>query len=198
VTHVGLTGGIGSGKSAVARLLAARGAVVIDADAIARQVVEPGTDGLEAVIAEFGDDVRAADGSLDRGGLAAQVFTSTVSLARLEAIVHPLVRARRAELLAQSPQDAVVVEDVPLLVEKGMAGDFDLVVVVTAPVDVRVERLTSRRGLDAEDVRNRIAAQATDEQRAAVADVIIDNSGAPGDLEAQVDELWERVSAERR
>jgi len=195
VTRVGLTGGIGSGKSAVLRLLAERGAVVVDADAIAHDVVERGTDGLRAVVDEFGDEVLAPDGSLDRGALAAIVFTNAVSLARLEAIVHPRVRARRDELIAQAPPGAVVVEDIPLLVEKGMAPDFDVVVVVEAPLDVRVERLVRLRGLEEADVRNRIAHQATDEQRRRVADVVIANGGTPEELAARADELWQRLTA---
>ena len=195
MTHVGLTGGIGSGKSAVLRLLAERGAVVVDADAIAREVVEPGTPGLQAVADEFGDEVLAPDGSLDRGALAALVFSSSVSLARLEAIIHPLVRARRQELLAAAAREGadVVVEDIPLLVEKGMGRDFDLVVVVTAPVQARIDRLVRLRGLSEADVRARIANQATEEQRLEVADVVLDNSGSPEALGLEVDALWERL-----
>ena len=193
MTHVGLTGGIGSGKSAVLRLLAERGAVVIDADAIAREVVEPGTDGLQAVVDEFGDEVLAPDGSLDRAALAALVFSNTVLLSRLEAIIHPRVKRRRLAMLEQAAEDDVVVEDIPLLVEKGMAPEFDVVVVVEAPIDVRVDRLVRLRGLDEDDVRNRIAHQATDEQRRRVADVVIDNSGDPETLEEQVRALWQRL-----
>ena len=191
--HVGLTGGIGSGKSAVARLLAARGAVVIDADAIAREVVEPGTEGLQAVEDEFGDDVIGPDGRLDRAALAAMVFSHQVLLARLEAIIHPRVRARRQELLAGLDPDDVVVEDIPLLVEKGMQDAFDVVVVVTAPVETRVARLVGERGMDEADVRARIAAQAPDEARVEVADVVIDNSGDLAALEDEVAQLWRRL-----
>lgn len=195
MTHVGLTGGIGSGKSSVSRLLAARGAVVIDADAIAHEVVEPGTDGLQDVVDEFGDGVLQPDGRLDRQALAALVFAHEVSLARLESLIHPRVRARREEILGGIGPDRVVVEDIPLLVEKQMQDAFDVVVVVTAPVETRVGRLVRHRGLDEADVRARIAAQATDDQRVAVADVVIDNSGSEAELEAQVTALWERLTS---
>lgn len=192
--RIGLTGGIGSGKSTVAVLLAARGAVVVDADRIAREVVEPGTPGLAAVVAAFGDDVVTADGALDRPALAAVVFADPEARARLDGIVHPLVRERAVELMADLPQDAVVVQDVPLLVETGQAGAFDLVLVVQADLETRVERLIER-GMTEEDARARIAAQATDEQRRAVADVVLDNSGTPEELAEQVDRFWtERVS----
>ena len=192
--RIGLTGGIGSGKSTVAGLLAARGAVVIDADRIAREVVEPGTPGLAAVVEAFGPQVLAPDGSLDRPALAAVVFADPEARRRLDAIVHPLVRRRSAELDASAPRDAVVVHDVPLLVETGRWHPYDLVLVVEADRGIRVARLVGR-GLSAEDARARIAAQATDEQRRAVADVVLDNSGTVEDLEAQVDRFWaERVA----
>jgi dephospho-CoA kinase len=194
VLRIGLTGGIGSGKSTVSGLLAARGARIVDADRIAREVVEPGTPGLAAVVAEFGPGVLTADGALDRPALAAVVFADPGARARLDGIVHPLVRARAAELVAAAPADAVVVQDVPLLVETGQAASYDLVVVVEADLTARVERL-AQRGLAEEDARARIAAQATDEQRRAVADVVLDNSGTLEELEAQVDCFWsERVS----
>jgi dephospho-CoA kinase len=193
VLRIGLTGGIGSGKSTVSALLAARGAVVIDADRIAREVVEPGSRGLAAVVDAFGDGVLAPDGSLDRPALAGVVFADPGARARLDGIVHPLVRARAAELAAAAPPDAVVVNDVPLLVETGQAASYDLVLVVEADPDTRVARLV-RRGLTEEDARARIAAQATDEQRRAVADVVLDNSGTPEELAVQVDRFWaERV-----
>ena len=192
--RIGLTGGIGSGKSTVSRLLAERGAVIVDADRIAREVVEPGTPGLEAVVASFGDVILAADGSLDRPALAAVVFSAPEARARLDAIIHPLVRERAAHVAAAAPPEAVVVHDVPLLVETGQGTSYDLVVVVEADAATRVARLV-RRGLTAEDARARIAAQATDEQRRSVADVVLDNSGAPDALAAQVDRLWaERVA----
>ncbi|MGY1824586.1 dephospho-CoA kinase [Geodermatophilus sp. SYSU D00079] len=191
--RMGLTGGIGSGKSTVAGLLAARGARVVDADRIAREVVEPGTPGLAAVVDAFGPEVLTAEGALDRPALAAVVFADPAARARLDGIVHPLVRARAAELVAAAPPDAVVVQDVPLLVETGQAGAYDLVLVVEADLGTRVERLV-QRGLSAEDARARIAAQATDEQRRAVADVVLDNSGTREELEAQVERFWaERV-----
>ena len=191
--RIGLTGGIGSGKSTVSALLAARGAVVIDADRIAREVVEPGTPGLAAVVEAFGKQLLRADGSLDRPGLAAIVFTDPEARKRLDGIVHPLVRARAAELAAAAPDDAVVVHDVPLLVETGQAGSYDVVLVVEADAETRVRRLV-QRGLAEDDARARIAAQATDAQRRAAADVVLDNSGTPEELAAQVDRFWtERV-----
>jgi dephospho-CoA kinase len=187
--RIGLTGGIGSGKSTVAALLADRGALVVDADAIAREVVAPGTPGLAAVVAEFGDGVLTPDGSLDRPALAAVVFADPAARARLDGIVHPLVRARAAEAIAAAPADAVVVQDVPLLVETGQAGSYDLVLVVETDMDVRVARL-EQRGLPEADARARIASQATDEQRRAVADVVLRNDGDRAALAAQVDRFW--------
>ena len=192
--RIGLTGGIGSGKSTVAGLLAARGAQIVDADRIAREVVEPGTPGLEAVVAAFGPGVLTHDGALDRPALAAVVFADPEARRRLDGIVHPLVRARATELVAAAPPDAVVVQDVPLLVETGQAGSYDLVLVVEADLETRVRRLVGR-GLSEDDARARIAAQATDDQRRAVADVVLDNSGTVEDLEVQVDRFWtERVA----
>ena len=193
--RIGLTGGIGSGKSTVSALLAKRGAVVIDADRIARAVVEPGTPGLAAVVEAFGEQVLKADGSLDRPGLAAVVFADPAARKRLDGIVHPLVRARAAELAAAAPEDAVVVHDVPLLVETGQAGSYDLVLVVEAELETRVQRLVAR-GLSEADARARIAVQADDEQRRAAADVVLDNSGTEEELAAQVDRFWaERVGS---
>ena len=191
---VAVTGGIGSGKSAVSSRLATRGAVVVDADRIAREVVEPGTPGLAAVVDEFGSGVLASDGSLDRAALAAIVFADPERRAALEAIVHPLVGARSAELLAAAPGDAVVVYDVPLLAESagsalGRTREFDAVVVVEAPVQTRLDRLVSR-GLTEADARARIAAQADDDRRRAIADHVVDNSGDLAELDAAVDRLW--------
>ncbi|TFV66754.1 UNVERIFIED_ORG: dephospho-CoA kinase [Bacillus sp. AZ43] len=191
--RIGLTGGIGSGKSTVSRLLAARGAVIVDADVIAREVVAPGSPGLAQVVEAFGDGVVGPDGALDRPALAAVVFADPEARRRLDGIVHPLVRARAGEIAAAAPRDAVVVHDIPLLVETGQASLYDLVVVVEADPELRVARLV-RRGLTADDARARIAAQASDAERRAVADVVLDNSGTPEELAEQVDRFWaERV-----
>jgi dephospho-CoA kinase len=190
VLRVGLTGGIGSGKSEVARLLAAHGAVVVDSDALAREVVAPGTPGLAAVVAAFGPGVLAPDGGLDRPALAALVFADPAARERLNAIVHPLVAAAAAERTAGVPGDAVVVHDVPLLVEAGLAGGFDVVVVVDAPEDVRLARLTGRRGMSPEDASARMRAQATREERLAAAGHVIANDGTLQDLAERVDTLW--------
>jgi dephospho-CoA kinase len=187
---VGLTGGIGAGKSVVARRLAELGALVIDADRLAREVVEPGTDGLEEIRKVFGRDVLAADGSLDRPALAAKVFGDAVARRRLEEIIHPRVRARTAELVAAAPPEAVVVNDVPLLVESDLAESFDVVVVVEAPERIRVERLVEERGMTREQAAARITAQASESRRRAVADIVLDNSGDLESLHEQVDELW--------
>jgi dephospho-CoA kinase len=191
--RVGLTGGVGSGKSTVSGLLAEHGAVVIDADAIAREVVEPGTPGFDAVVSAFGDDVVGVDGRLDRPALAALVFGDESKRLQLNAIVHPLVGARTVELAAAAPADAVVVYDIPLLVESEMAAGFDVVLVVEAPVDTRLARLRDR-GMAEADARERMAAQASDEQRRAVADMTIDNSGSLEQLKQRVDEVWERLA----
>ncbi|HZB31407.1 MAG TPA: dephospho-CoA kinase [Streptosporangiaceae bacterium] len=193
--RVGLTGGIGSGKSEVARRLAAHGAVLIDADLIAREVVEPGTAGLAAVVGEFGADVLHSDGTLDRDRLGSIVFADAGRLAALNAIVHPLVGRRMSELADAAPADAVVVYDVPLLTENDLAGTYDSVVVVDAPVETQIARLVGRRGMTEEAARARIAAQATRAQRLAVADYVIDNSGPLDELSAQVDALWVELSA---
>jgi dephospho-CoA kinase len=192
LVRVGLSGGVGSGKSTVAAMLAERGAVVIDADAIAREVVEPGTPGYAAVVAEFGDAV-VADGRLDRAALAKIVFNDDDARARLNAIVHPLVGARTAALMAATPPDAVVVYDVPLLVESGLAEGFDKVVIVLAPQEVRLERLAAR-GMPEDDARARMAKQANDDERRAVADEIVVNDGTREHLQAQVDAVWERLA----
>jgi dephospho-CoA kinase len=188
---VGLTGGVGSGKSTVAALFAARGAIVIDADALAREVVEPGTPGFDAVVAEFGSDVVGPDGSLDRAALAALVFNDDAKRVQLNAIVHPLVGQRMAEL-AEAAGDAVVVYDVPLLVENGLAAGFDYVVVVLADEAVRLARL-AERGMPEADARARMAVQATDEQRRAVAAAVIDNDGTREELAARVDAVWAEI-----
>lgn len=189
---IGLTGGIGAGKSAVARRLAELGAVVIDADRLAREVVEPGTEGFDEVLAAFGRDVVGADGRLDRPALAAVVFGAPDARRRLESIIHPRVGARTRELLEQAAEDAIVVHDVPLLVEAGLAATYHLVVVVEAPRRVRVDRLVADRGMTVEQARERIAAQASPEQRRAAADVLLDNAGTLDALHHQVDALWKR------
>jgi dephospho-CoA kinase len=195
VLRIGLTGGIGSGKSTVSALLAERGARIVDADVLAREVVAPGSPGLAAVVDAFGDGVLTADGALDRPALAAVVFGDPAARATLDGIVHPLVRKRAIDLISAMPDDAVVVQDIPLLVETGQAASFDLVLVVEADLETRVARLV-RRGLAEDDARARIAAQATDEQRRAVADVVLDNSGSPEHLAEQVDRFWaERVQS---
>lgn len=190
---VGLTGGIGSGKSEVARLFARCGAVVVDADRIAREVVEPGTPGLRAVVAEFGPEILAADGSLDRARLGAVVFADSGRLAALNAIVHPLVAERSAELERAADPDATVVHDVPLLVENGLAPHYDRVVVVDASSGTRLDRLTRLRGMTEAEARSRMAAQATREERLAVADVVIDNNGPLDALEPRVREVWAQL-----
>lgn len=188
--RVGLTGGIGSGKSTVAGRLAEHGAVLIDADRLAREVVEPGTPGLAAIVEAFGPEVLAGDGSLDRPKLAEVVFNSAEQRERLNGIVHPLVGQRTAELLAEAAPDAIVVHDVPLLVEKNYAPMYHLVVIVDADAEERVRRLAETRGMPEADARARIAAQASAEQRRAVADVWLDNSGTPDQVLAQADALW--------
>lgn len=188
--RVGLTGGIGSGKSEVARLLAERGAVVVDSDRLAREVVAPGTPGLAAVVAAFGPEYLTPEGALDREKLAALVFSDPAARERLNAIVHPLVGAAAAERVAQAPPDAVVVHDVPLLVEAGMSGAFDVVVVVDAPRETQLARLVERRGMSVEDAEARINAQASREQRLAVAHHVIRNQGSLNELEERVAALW--------
>jgi dephospho-CoA kinase len=196
VLLVGLTGGIGSGKSTVARLLDRRGAVVIDADQLAREAVERGTPGFDAVVRTFGPDVVGPHGDLDRAALAAEVFVDPERKARLEAIVHPEVARRFAERLEpHRDTDRVVVYVTPLLTELGLAPAFDVVVVVTASSRLRISRVASERDLSPEDVRLRMAAQATDQQRAEIADVLLDNDGTLGDLEGQVDRLWRELAA---
>jgi dephospho-CoA kinase len=195
---IGLTGGIGAGKSVVARRLAELGAVVIDADQLAREVVARGTEGLAEVRKVFGDDVITPDGSLDRPAVAARVFGDEAARRRLEEIIHPRVRQATAERIATAAPDAVVVNDVPLLVEAGLADTFDLVVVVEAPDRVRISRLVRDRGMTQQQASERIAAQASAEQRRAVADVVLDNSGDIEALNAQVDKLWrERLAPTR-
>jgi len=190
---VGLTGGIGAGKSEVSRLLVEHGAVLIDADRIAREVVAPGTPGLAAVVEAFGEDVLAADGGLDRPKLGSIVFADPERLAVLNSIVHPLVGARSRELEEAAADDAVVVHDVPLLTENGLAPLYDLVIVVDAGPDTQLDRLTRLRGMTEEDARARMAAQATREQRRAIADIVIDNDVPLEELRRRVKDVWEEL-----
>lgn len=195
--RVGLTGGIGSGKSTVAHMLQARGAVVIDADAIARELVEPGEPALHALVDEFGDSIIAADGSLLRGRLASVAFATPDGTARLNAIMHPLIAAesrRRIDRAAQAGAH-VVVYDMPLLLETGQRDVVDLVVVVDVPVETQVRRAVDLRALEEADVRRRIEVQVTREERLAAADVVIDNSGPVEQTQEQVDALWRRLTA---
>ena len=190
--RIGLTGGMGAGKSTVARLLVDRGAVLVDSDAIAREVVEPGTEGLAALVAAFGSGILAEDGSLNRPALAAVAFADDESRQTLNSITHPLVGRRTTELIAAAPADGVVVQDVPLLVENGLGAMMNLVVVVMADEELRVHRLEQFRGVSRDDALVRIKAQATDEQRRVAADVLLDNNSGADDLAPQVHALWER------
>lgn len=191
---VGLTGGIGSGKSTVARMLAARGAVVLDADAFARDAVAAGTPGFRAVVERFGGEVVDPDGELDRRGLAAIVFADDEARRDLEAIVHPEVRRLFAEgCKAYGDTDRVVVFSAPLLVETGMHTAFEVLVLVSTSVETQIERLLRGRGMSEEQVRARIDAQAPLDEKAAIADVIVDNEGDLEELELQVDRLWDEL-----
>lgn len=192
--RLGLTGGIGAGKSEVSRMLSSYGAVLIDSDRIAREVVEPGSPGLAAVVAEFGPGVLTPDGTLDRPKLGGIVFGDPERLRALNAIVHPLVRARSAELEAAAGPDAIVVHDVPLLAENGLAPLYDLVMVVDVAPGTQVDRLVRLRGMTEDEARARMAAQATREQRLAVADVVIDNDGPLEELEPQVRKVWAELA----
>ncbi|MEW1866333.1 MULTISPECIES: dephospho-CoA kinase [unclassified Streptomyces] len=191
--NVGLTGGIGAGKSEVTRLLGSYGATVVDADRIAREVVEPGTPGLAAVAAEFGPGVLREDGALDRPKLGAIVFADEERRKALNAIVHPLVAERSAELQQAAGPDAIVVHDVPLLTENGLAPRYDLVVVVDAAPATQLDRLVRQRGMAEPEARARMAAQATREERLAIADLVIDNDGPLENLEPQVREVWRKL-----
>ena len=192
--QVGLTGGIGSGKSTVSARLSELGAVVVDYDLLAREAVEPGSAALAAIGARFGDAVIAPDGTLDRPALGSVVFADEQARRVLEAITHPAIRELAAARVAQAPAEAVVVHDHPLLVEMGMAGQCDTVVVVDVPTDVQVERLVEQRGMTEADARARLAAQTSREDRLAVADEVLDNSGTREQLLDAVDALWERLA----
>jgi dephospho-CoA kinase len=190
VRRVGLTGGIAAGKSLVSQLLRDHGAVVIDADQLAREVVAKGTPGLDAVVREFGEAVLGPDGELDRPAMARLVFADEDTRRRLEAIVHPLVFQRILELEAAAPDDAVVVHDIPLLAESGRAGTFDAVLVVDAPAEVQVDRMVRLRGWTEDEARARIAAQASRQDRLALATHVIDNTGTVEDLRDRVAEVF--------
>jgi dephospho-CoA kinase len=194
VLRVGLTGGIGSGKSEVSKRLAAYGAALIDADVAARAVVEPGTPGLGEITAVFGPQVLLPDGRLNRERLGQIVFADDGALAKLNAIVHPLVHERTQQLEQQAAATlgpgGIIVHDVPLLAENGLQNGFDTVIVVDAPDDQRLQRLIETRGMTADHARERMAAQAGRDQRLAIADIVVDNSGTLGDLDQQVAEVW--------
>lgn len=192
---VGLTGGIGAGKSTVARLLAEYGAVVVDSDAIAREVVAPGTPGLAKVVETFGEGVLRDDGSLDREGLGRTVFSDPDARRKLEGITHPLIGAESGRLIEAARESGapLLVHDIPLLVENGLPESFDEVIVVEAPEEVRLARLAAR-GLPREQALERMKAQATDEQRRAAATYLIENSGAMNDLRERVDEVWTQLT----
>lgn len=189
MTRVGLTGGVGSGKSTVAAMLAARGALVIDADALAREVVAPGSEGLAALVDAFGPGILADDGSLDRPALAEVAFTDERARERLNGITHPRIAARTAELMASAAPGRIVVHDVPLLVELALMPAYDLVVVVDADDATRLRRLEGR-GMSRDEARRRMAAQATRDSRLAAADIVLSNEGDLAGLEQQVDLLW--------
>lgn len=200
---IGLTGGIASGKSVVSERLAQRGAVLIDADVLAREVVDPGTPGLAEIVSEFGSEILREDGSLDREALGAVIFSDAQKREKLNAITHPKIRRRTRQLIAEAEEHdpgAVVVYDVPLLAET--AGkrdlDFDLVVVVHADIGTRIQRLVELRGMKRDEALHRLNSQASDTERLAIADVVIDNNGSLSDTLAQADRLWERVSTTTR
>jgi len=192
--RVGLTGGIASGKSTVAAMLVELGAVLIDGDALAREVVARGTPGLAQVVAEFGEDILTPEGDLDRPALGRIVFADEAARRRLEAITHPLIFERYAELEASAPADALVVHDIPLLAESGRADTFDAVVVVDVPVEVQVERMVRDRGWTTDEAESRIAAQASREDRLAIATHVIDNTGSLEDLRQRVRAVYDELT----
>ncbi|MFH9428989.1 dephospho-CoA kinase [Streptomyces sp. NPDC017615] len=195
---VGLTGGIGAGKSEVSRLLVEHGAVLIDADRIAREVVAPGTPGLAAVVEAFGPEILTGDGSLDRPRLGSVVFADPEKLALLNSIVHPLVGARSRELESAASAGSVVLHDVPLLTENGLAPLYDLVVVVDASPGTQLDRLVRLRGMTEDDARARMAAQASREQRREIADIVIDNDVPLDALRKRVTEVWAELTRRAR
>jgi dephospho-CoA kinase len=194
VLRVGLTGGIGSGKSEVSRRLAALGAVVIDADLLAREVVARGTDGLAEVVQAFGDVLTPA-GDLDRPAVGRLVFGDETARRKLEGIIHPRVRVRAAEIEAAAPAGAVVVHDIPLLVETGQADRFDQVLVVDVPPEIQLDRLMNVRGMSEDEARARIASQTSREDRLAAADLVVDNSGTLAELDRRINEIWSALTA---
>jgi len=199
VLKVGLTGGIAAGKSEVSRRLAERGAVIIDADAVAREVVAPGTRGLAEITAAFGPGVLdAGAAALDRGRLGEIVFADSGLLGKLNAIVHPLVAERMLEIERAAPPDAIVVHDVPLLAENRLAGQYDVVVVVDVPTEVQLDRLTRQRRMPEDQARERMDAQASRAERLAIADIVVDNSGPLAQLDRRVDGLWEELRRRER
>lgn len=191
---MGLTGGIASGKSAVSQRMAGHGAVIIDADQLARQAVAPGSEALAEIVEGFGEDMLTAEGRLDRAALGERVFGDESARERLNSIVHPRVRAEAARQREYVADGSVVVEDIPLLIETGQQDRFDVVVVVQAPHEERVRRMVEDRGMSREEAESRVRAQASDKERAAAADVVLDNSGSPEELVRQVDDLWETLS----
>ncbi|MEN3583529.1 dephospho-CoA kinase [Streptomyces sp. ZYX-F-203] len=193
MVRVGLTGGIGAGKSEVARLLVERGATLIDADRVAREVVEPGTPGLAAVVREFGEEVLREDGTLDRARLGSIVFADARRLASLNALLHPLVAARSRALEEAAPEDAVVVHDVPLLTENGLASRYDVVIVVDVDPATQLDRLVRTRGMTEEEARARMAAQSSRAERRRIADIVIDNDVSLEALGHRVDEVWSEL-----
>lgn len=192
--YIGLSGGIGSGKSTVAKIFADLGAVVIDADAIAKEVLEPGQVGYENVLHAFGETLLDTSGNIDRKILASLVFQDAEKLLKLESIVHPTVIARVSNIRESLPETSIVVYDTPLLVEKQLQDQFDKVLIVSADEDIRKERLV-QRGLDLADIEARMANQATDSQRTAVADFVIINNGSMKELREQVAKVWQQLSA---
>jgi dephospho-CoA kinase len=192
--RVGLTGGVASGKSTVSAMLADLGAIVIDADLLAREVVAPGTDGLDQIVAAFGLSVLTEDGDLDRPAMGAIVFADESKRRSLEGIIHPLVRARAAQLEASAPVGAIVVHDIPLLAETGQGDRFDAVVVVDVPTEVQVERMVALRGMSRDEALARVAAQATREDRLAIGSYVVDNTGTLEDLRERVTEVFDDLT----
>lgn len=195
--RIALTGGIASGKSFVADEFAARGASIIDSDVLAREVVEPGTAGLARIVERFGPDMLDGEGKLDRARLGELVFSNEEARQQLNSIVHPLVRERAASLEAAAPEGTVVIHVIPLLVETGLDRGFDRIIVVDVPVQVQLDRLRRRNGLSVGEAQARISAQATREERAAVASYFIDNSGERHETAAQVDRVWAQLQGAR-